>query len=486
MVIDAPLDILPRRALLIGETRIDDASGGVHRHVYAATGKATGEIPLAGGVEIDLAVKAARAAAPVWSRMPANERRNLMLRFADLLEREAVTLGRLARVDNSLVRVVSDGGPHVAADLFRYNAGWADKIGGEVISTWPQPALDYTYDEPYGVVAVIIPWNGPVYAMGMVLAPALAAGNCVVVKPPELAPYACLRLGELFLEAGFPAGVVNIVPGGPEAGQALTEHPGIDKIHFTGSGATARHILASAAKHLVPVQLELGGKSASLVFADADLDAFAPFAISGIVGASGQGCINATRLLVHSSIYDEVVERASRAASATVVGDPADPRSMMGPVVDDRAVSRIMGMIDRADAGGARLVAGGERLSGNLAAGFYIAPTVFADVTPEMEIASCEVFGPVLAISRFDSFEDAITLANGTEFGLAGYVWTQNLQIAHRAAREIVAGNVWVNGFSGIPGSVPFGGTRQSGYGRLGGIHGIREFMRPKNVWVGL
>jgi acyl-CoA reductase-like NAD-dependent aldehyde dehydrogenase len=471
---------------LIGDRRISDASGGVHRHVYAATGKVTGEIPLAGAAEIDLAVHAARSAAASWARTPGNERRNLMLRFAELLEREAVSLGQLAMVDNSLIGAISNGGPYVAADLFRYNAGWADKIGGDVIATWPQPALDYTYDESYGVVAVIIPWNGPVYAMGMVLSPVLAAGNCVVVKPPELAPYACLRLGELFLEAGFPAGVVNIVPGGPDAGRTLVEHAGIDKIHFTGSGATAQHILRSAAKRLVPVQLELGGKSASLVFEDADLDAFEPFAISGIVGGAGQGCINATRLLVQSSIYDEVVERASRSARTTVVGDPADATSQMGPVIDETAVNRIMGMIDTAKQGKARLVAGGERLVGEHAGGYYIEPTVFADVTPDMELANCEVFGPVLAISRFDTYEDAIAIANGTEFGLAAYVWTRDVRTTHRAARDLVAGNVWVNGFTGIPGSVPFGGTRQSGYGRLGGIHGIREFTRPKNVWVGL
>jgi len=484
MIGDPPLDMLPRRALLIGDRRVDDASGGTYQHIYAATGKPTGDIPLAGAREIDLAVSAARAAAPVWADMPANQRRNLMLRFADLLEREAETLGRLSMIDNSLIHAISYGGPHVAAELFRYNAGWTDKIGGDVIKTWPAPALDYTLDEPYGIVAVIIPWNGPVYAMGMVLAPALAAGNCVVVKPPELAPYACLRLGELFLEAGFPAGVVNILPGGAEAGQALTAHPGVDKIHFTGSGATAQHILASAAKRLVPVQLELGGKSASIVFEDADLDVFNPFAISGIVGGSGQGCINASRLLVHASIYDEVVERARRAAEATVVGDPADSLTMMGPVIDNRAVSRITGMIDRARGSSARLVAGGERLSGTMANGYYIKPTVFADVPADIELANTEVFGPVLAISRFESFEAAISLANGTEFGLAAYIWTRNLQNAHRAAAQLVVGNIWVNGFTGIPASVPFGGTRQSGYGRLGGIHGIREFTRPKNIWV--
>jgi acyl-CoA reductase-like NAD-dependent aldehyde dehydrogenase len=290
----------------------------------------------------------------------------------------------------------------------------------------------------------------------------------------------------LFLEAGFPAGVVNVLPGGPAAGQALTAHLGVDKIHFTGSGTTAQHILASAAKRLVPVQLELGGKSASIVFEDADLGAFQPFAISGIVGGSGQGCINASRLLVQASIYDEVVERAQRAAEATVVGDPADTDTMMGPVVDDRAADRIMGMIHRAETTAARRVAGGERIGGEMAGGYYIRPTVFADVPAGIELSTTEVFGPVLAISRFETFDEAIALANGTEFGLAAYVWTRNLQNAHRAAKALVAGNVWVNGFTGIPASVPFGGNRQSGYGRLGGIYGIREFTRPKNIWMAL
>lgn len=486
MITEVRAESLPKPALLIGERWITEASGGAHRHVYAATGRPTGDIPLAGAAEIDAAVAAARAAAPGWAGMPANTRRDLLIRVAHRLQEDAERLAQLSVIDNSIPMGVAQHGPSVAADSFLYNAGWTDKIGGEVVTTWPAPAFDYTLDEPYGVVAVIIPWNGPVYALGMVLGPALAAGNTVVVKPPELAPYAAQRFGELCLEAGLPPGVVNIAPGGPEAGEALTSHPGVDKIHFTGSGATAQRILASASRRMIPVQLELGGKSASLVFEDADLDAFTPHGLAGVVNNSGQGCINPTRLLVHTRIYDEVVERLGAIATRLTVGDPMSRDTSMGPVVDRRALDRIMGMIGRAKESGARLVAGGERLGGEMADGYFIAPTVFADVAPQSELSQTEVFGPVLAVTRFETDEEAIALANGTEFGLAGYVWTQNLRRAHATAKRLVAGNVWVNGFTGIPISAPFGGIGQSGYGRLGGVHGIREFLRPKNVWIGL
>lgn len=477
---------LPRRALLIGDRYVDNASGGRHTHVYAATGRPTAEIPLAGAREMHEAVVAARRALPLWAGMPRDQRRDCLIRLAHLLRENAAELTRLSVIDNGIVVTTQQYGPHVAADLMLYNAGWTDKIGGEVITTWPGDALDYTLDEPYGVVAVIIPWNGPVYALGMVLAPALAAGNTIVVKPPELAPYAALRFGELCLEAGMPAGTVNIVPGGPEGGAALTGHPGIDKISFTGSSATARHILASAQKHMTPVQLELGGKSASIVFDDADLDAFGGMGLAGIINNSGQGCINPTRLLVQRGIYERVLERLSQAAKALPVGDPTDPATVIGPVIDDRAVTRILGMIERAKTAGARLIAGGERLGGALSAGYFIQPTVFADVPHKAELSQCEVFGPVLAVLPFDTEAEAIAMANDTEFGLAAYVWTENLKRAHRCARALVAGNVWVNGFTGIPSAVPFGGVGQSGVGRLGGIHGIREFLRPKNIWISM
>ena len=486
MVADADVSVLPRRALLIGDRFLETASGGFHTHVYAATGKPTGAIPLAGPGEIDLAVAAARHAAASWAKMPRNLRRDCMIRLAHLLVAHADELARLATIDNGIPMLFQQYGPHVAADALLYNAGWTDKIGGEVIPTWPAPALDYTLDEPYGVVGVIIPWNGPVYALGMVLAPVLAAGNTVIVKPPELAPYAAIRFGELCLDAGIPPGVVNVVPGGAEAGSALTRHKGVNKISFTGSGATAQHILASAAPNMTPVHLELGGKSASIVFDDADLDAFTPLGLSGIINNTGQGCINPTRLLVQRGIYEEVLARLQAVAGNLSIGDPVDPTTIIGPVIDEHAMTRIMGMIDRAKGSGARLIAGGNRCGDALADGYFIAPTVFADVQHEAELSQTEVFGPVLAVTPFDTEAEAIALANGTDFGLAGYIWTQDLKRAHRTAEQMVAGNIWINGFTGIPTSVPFGGIGQSGVGRLGGIHGIREFMRPKNVWLAL
>ncbi|MBB4614218.1 aldehyde dehydrogenase family protein [Novosphingobium taihuense] len=486
MIVHPDADLLPRKALLIGDRRFDTASGGTHRHIYAATGRPTADIPLAGAAEVDLAVEAARNASTIWSQMPRNERRDCLIRMAHLLREHAAELTQLSVIDNSIAIATQQYGGHVAADLFLYNAGWTDKIGGDVIPTWPGNALDYTLDEPFGVVAVIIPWNGPVYALGMVLAPALAAGNTVVVKPPELAPYAALRFAELCLEAGMPPGTVNMIPGGPEAGAALTSHPGVDKISFTGSGNTARHILTSAQKRLTPVQLELGGKSASIVFDDADLEAWSPYGLAGIVNNVGQGCINPTRVVVQRGIYAEVLARLEAAAVGLRIGDPTDPTTVIGPVVDDRAVTRIMGMIDRANASGARLLTGGARGKGDLAEGYFIEPTVFADVAPDSELAQHEVFGPVLAVTPFDTEDEAIKLANGTEFSLAAYAWTRDLKRAHRCARSLVAGNVWINGFTGIPGSAPFGGMGESGVGRLGGIYGIREFTRPKNVWIGL
>jgi aldehyde dehydrogenase (NAD+) len=482
-----PLELLPDRSLLIGDRRVADSSGGTYRHVYAATGRPTGEVPMAGAAEIDDAVRAARAAAPGWQALPVNERRNLLLAFADLLSREAASLASLNVIDNGTPQLIAGFGPELAADMFRYNAGSADKVGGDVIPVWPGAGFDYTLQEPYGVVAIIIPWNGPVHAIGMTSAPALAGGNTLVIKPPELAPYTALRIGELFLEAGFPPGVVNVVPAGPEGGEALVGHPGIDKIHFTGSGATARKIIAVAQHNLTPLGLELGGKSANLIFADADLPAAAQQAISGIVNLSGQGCINGTRILVERRAYDEVVDLTRTIAEQLPIGDPTDQQTVFGPVITQAACERILGVIEKAKAEQAgRLVAGGTRLDGDLGDGFYVAPTIFADVDNSSALAQEEVFGPVLAITRFDTDEEGIRLANDTSYGLAAYVQTSDLTRAHRVAAAREAGNIWINGFFGIPMSAPFGSVKQSGQGRLGGAAGIREFTRPKNVWIAM
>jgi aldehyde dehydrogenase (NAD+) len=468
--------------LLIGDRRIKDASGGSYPHRYPATAAITSQVPLAGALEIDEAVAAARAALDVWRAIPANRRRAMMGRLADLIRADSDALARLVTVENGTPAAFAAGSPRDAAEFWDYNAGWADKIGGEVITTWPAPGFDYTTSEPYGVVGVIVPWNGPLIALSQVLAPALAAGNTIVAKPPELAPYSALRMGELVLEAGFPPGVVNVVPGGPEGGAALVRHRGINKIHFTGSGATARHILGAAAENLTPAALELGGKSANIIFAEADLAPAVDWAVGAVSTLAGQVCLLGTRVLVQSAIYDDVVDQIAVRVAAIQPGDPLDPTTRMGPVISEPACDRILGMIERAK-GSADLVVGGDRLGGELADGYFVAPTVFANVDNSTELAQQEVFGPVLAIERFETEAEAVALANASEFGLAGYVHTRDAQQARRVADALEVGNVWINGFAGKPVSIPYGAVKRSGYGRLGGRAGVQEFLQPKNVW---
>jgi acyl-CoA reductase-like NAD-dependent aldehyde dehydrogenase len=487
-VAEARVDLLPEPGFLVGDRRVTTAGGGRHEHVYAATGKTTSVVGLAGPEEIDQAVAAARAAFPAWRRTTGDRRRDLLLEVARLVRENAQRLAQLNVVDNSTPIMIASLQTSMTSDLFTYNAGWADKVGGEVVPTWPVAALDYALDEPYGVVGVIIPWNGPLTAIGQVVAPALAAGNCVVVKPPELAPYSALEMARLFLEAGFPPGVVTVLPGGASAGEALVTHPDVDKVHFTGSAATARAIHDAAGATLKPLGLELGGKSAVVVFDDADLDTAAQAAIQGIsMGLSGQGCINGTRVLVQRGIYDDLVEQAVAAVADVPIGDPADVGTMMGPVITAASADRILAVIGAAVSGGhGRLITGGERLDGDLADGFYIAPTIFADVDAASPLAQQEIFGPVQSIIPFDTEAEAVAIANGTLYGLAGYVHTRDLTRAHRVADALDVGNVWVNGGFGIPAAAPFGGVKQSGQGRLGGRAGITEFTRPKNIWVAL
>jgi aldehyde dehydrogenase (NAD+) len=483
---EPPLALLPQSGLLIGADRHLTSSGGTHDHIYPATGKITGSLPLAGTAEIGLAVAAACGAREQWRTLPGNERRKALLRLAALVRANADELANLSILENGTAHAFAHAYPELVADLFEYNAGWADKIGGDVIPTWPVRGLDYTLEEPYGVVGIIIPWNGPLGSAGMTMAPALAAGNCVVVKPPELAPWSVLRLGELALEAGLPAGVVNIVPAGAAGGEALVRHPDVDYLHFTGSGATAGLILAAAAQTLKPVGLELGGKSPRLIFPDADIAGAVAESIGNLAVLSGQGCIFGMRILAHADVYDQVVETLAAYTQHLVPGDPFDPRTQMGPVVNEAAATRILAMIDRAVADGSRLVTGGGRLGGELAGGYFLSPTIFADVPPDSELARDEVFGPVVAVTRFHDDEEAVRLANKTTYGLAAYIWTADVTRAHSVADRLQAGNVWVNGFMGLPAGAPFGGTKQSGFGRLGGREGIREFTRTKNVWTPL
>ena len=373
-------------------------------------------------------------------------------------------------------------------DYARYYAGWADKVEGRVTSS---PAhgreLAYTVPEPYGVVGIVITWNGPLVSVGMKVMPALAAGNTVVVKPSELTPYALEHFMAIVREAGIPPGVVNVVAGTAEAGDALVRHPLVQKVSFTGGPATARTILAACAETLKPAVLELGGKSAGLVFPDADLDAVAFIATASVHQTlAGQGCALGTRLVVHDSVYDELAEKVVTFTRDITLGDPFDPATGMGPVVTRGAQERILGMVERARKDGtAKLLAGGGAPGGDLAAGFYVEPTVFGDVDPASELGQVEVFGPVLSLMRFTSEDEALQIANGTSYGLASYVWTNDMARVNRLVPRLESGGVYVNGATPVTGcELPFGGTGISGFGREGGLEGLLEFVRTKAVAI--
>ncbi len=481
------IDCLPQLVALAGEKTINRGSANIHTHIYPANGQISSTLQLAGKDEVALAVAAAKIAFPHWSKVNGEQRRNLLLKLADIIDEHSDELARLEVIGNGTPITMARYAPVVAAQRFRYYAGASDRIRGETLDAWNGPAHNYVNYEPYGVVGAIIPWNGPLFATAMVLAPVLAAGNCVVVKAPELAPYSVMRLAQLFQQAGFPPGVINMVTGGPEAGEAMVAHPDIAKIQFVGSGSTAKKVLQTAASTLKPCGLELGGKSAVIVFADADLAAASKRGLSGAMSVSGQGCVNGTRLLVERSIYDNYLAAIHSIAPHIPIGDPNSPETVMGPLISAASLERIQTIIDRAQAQGARLVTGGERLAGDCATGFYMPITVLADVDPDSDLARHEVFGPVLSVTPFDSEEEAIALANDSEYGLGAYIHTRDLRRAHHVADAMEAGMVQVNASGeGMQPFAPFGGYKQSGYGRLGGQQGLLEFLQVKNVWINL
>ena len=482
-----PVHLLPKLGALIGDKLVTDLTGGEIQHVYAATGESTRHVPLAGPAEVALAARAARLALPAWKSMSTDVRRRLLLRVAELIRKEADLLATLTTVDSGVPKLAAHAGALWGADFLEYNAGWVDRIGGEIRPTSQGRHVHaYTRDEPYGVIGAITPFNAPVIATCMVLGPVLAAGNTIVVKPSSLAPYAVLRLGQLFLEAGFPPGVVNILPGTAHAGEALVRSPDVDKMFFEGSTKSARFVLIAAAESgPKPVALELGGKSPAIVFDDANLEAAVASVVGGGFSLGGQGCVLGTRLLVQSSVYDEFVERAARLTKTVVVGDPFSATTMMGPIVNAAACERILGVMSHAaESGQGRIIAGGGRFGGDLACGYFIEPTVFADVDNASPLAREEIFGPVLSVMRFDTEEDAVRLANDSPYGLGAYVHSRDVSRVHRMADSLEAGLVFVNGMpSGGPSpGLPFGGVKHSGSGRLGGIEAIREFTRTKTV----
>lgn len=476
-------DSVARESLLIGGRWRAARSARYFETVNPATEEVIARVAEAGAPDIDAAVTAARAALQgEWGHRRAAERGETLLRLAELIRQNQDELVELESLDSGKpVSSIRRQDLPAVLDTLTYYAGWADKINGQLIPARPD-ALTYTVREPVGVVGAIIPWNFPLMIGMWKLAPALACGCTVVLKPAELTPLTALRIGELALTAGFPAGVLNVVPGfGKTAGAALVDHPDVDKITFTGSPAVGRQILRSAAGNLKRVTLELGGKSANIIFPDADLEAAVKAAASGIFFNTGQVCSAGSRILVHADIYDDVVERLVARAKSIRVGDPKDVSTSMGPLVSQVQMDRVLDYIEIGKREGARLVTGGTRVG---TTGFFVSPSVFADVEHQMRISQEEIFGPVASVIRFSDEEDAIRVANGTKYSLAAGVWSADITRVHRFVRHLKAGTVWANTFGPTDVRLPWGGNRDSGFGREHGDVAIENFTEPKAVWI--
>ena len=480
-----PPKVRQTRMLINGEW-VDARSGKTFATYNPATEEKIADVAEGDAADIDAAAKAARKAfeSGPWSKMDARDRGRLLNKLADLADKHVEELAALETLDNGKpIRDSRAADLPLVIDCLRYYAGWADKITGDTIPIRGN-YFCYTRREPMGVAGQIIPWNFPLLMVAWKWAPALAAGCTIVLKPAEQTPLSCLRLAELAMEAGFPPGVINVVPGyGPTAGAALVKHPEVDKIAFTGEHRTAQIIMADAAQTLKRLTFELGGKSPNIIFADADIDAAVAGTEFGLFFNQGQCCCAGSRVFVEEKIHEQFVEKLVTRAKARKLGSPFDPNTTQGPQVDQAQFDKILSYIDKGQQGGAKLVTGGKRFGDK---GFYVEPTVFDNVTDQMAIATDEIFGPVLSVLPFKSLEEVVKRANQTCFGLAAAVWTRDVGKAHRIANSVRAGTVWINCYDVFDAAAPFGGFKMSGIGRELGEAALANYTELKTVTMAM
>ena len=472
--------------LFINGRWVDSVSGKTFDTLNPATEDVITSVAEGDSADIDLAVTAAREAFEngPWKKTDARDRGRILLKIAGLIERNKDELALLDTLDNGKpINETTNADIPLVIDCFLYYAGWADKIHGETIPVRGE-FFNYTLREPVGVVGQIIPWNFPLLMAAWKIAPALACGNTIVLKPAEQTPLSALRLGEICQEAGLPDGVLNIVPGyGPTAGAALAEHMDVDKIAFTGGSATGRIIMQAASKNLKRISLELGGKSPNIVFADSDIDSAVDGAMTGIFFNQGEVCCAGSRLFIEKSIHEEFVDKLSNKAANMRVGNPEDTGTQMGAQVSKEQFDKILGYIDTGKQEGAKLVTGGERCGEK---GYFIRPTIFDAVDNNMKIAKEEIFGPVVSAITFDDVGEVVRQGNLSVYGLAAAVWTKDIKKAHRLARDLKAGTVWINAYNAFDAASPFGGFKQSGFGRELGVHALELYTQVKSVWINL
>ncbi|WP_175817257.1 aldehyde dehydrogenase family protein [Burkholderia diffusa] len=477
-----------KRLLIDGEWR-SAASGKQFDTLNPATGETIASLAQGDVVDVDLAVKAARRAFEgEWSRWTPYDRQRLLLRIHDLIEKHFDELAEIETVDMGAPLLRTRGMKNFASQLILFFASQTAVGGIETPrNSLPGQIMTLTHRAPVGVVGGIIPWNAPLMSQWWIIGPTLATGCTAVLKPAEDASLSTLRVAELLLEAGVPKGVINVVTGyGSEAGAALAAHPDVDRVAFTGSVETAKRIVNASTSNLKRLQLELGGKSPDIVFADADLDIAVPGAAMGVFGNSGQVCVAGTRLFVQRSIQDEFVERLNRFSSTLKVGNGLDPSVHLGPLVSKKQLDQVLGYVDIGSGEGAKLAFGGKRIGGELSQGYFVEPTVFTGVNNDMTIAREEIFGPVISVIPFDDVDDALKLANDTVFGLAGGVWTRSLSTAHKVSQGIKAGTVWVNCYGALDPNVGFGGYKMSGYGWKGSSEHVESFLYRKAVYMNI